>query len=547
MVKNNWLKKGYVLLCVLLISLLAFSQQQNIPQQNTTTLTNEDLATPGGPGKGEPASSTSASQEEKSEPAQEGQVSYYIPPTPKKSQEIASASASEITDLLAKPIFQQKVTLIFKDADLQDVIRLIARKTGINVIMSKDVVKGTLTVQLEDVPLGVALDVILKTNNLGYVLEKGDIIRIVPRKMVQIKPVEVETRLFPINWVPVSELRKSLEPFLSEHGEIHEHKDSNALIITDTPPNIRVFEDLISRLDKPQRQVMIEAILANIDEKAFRQLSTGWDLLEDGIGVSGFPSPEESVRYIIPENVIDGMRAVLGSNGLNIDAREMGRIFGTKFKIRFILNALENRSEATVLAAPRVITLNNQPARIDITKDNPYFEAIEKEGGQIRHTVKFKESGIKLIVTPYITENGYVRMNIRPEHEVIVGDVGGVPVIDKRTFEVNVIVRDEQTVCLGGFRQHDHSESDAGVPFLQKIPVLHWLFKGRNYRIDKSQIVLFVTPSIVKKPELTELEKYQKDWINNVWELPDEFFEEYPVIPKEYKDLETITYGQSEK
>ncbi|MCD6385244.1 secretin and TonB N-terminal domain-containing protein, partial [Candidatus Sumerlaeota bacterium] len=203
--KNNRMRKGCVLVCLVLISLFAFSQQQNIPQQNTKTFTNKDLVPESNIGSGQsgsPSSSSPAQQKQSKTPQEEGQVSYYLPPTPKKSQTIAGASASEIADLLNKPIFQQKVTLVFKDADLQDVIRLIAKKTGINVIMSKKVVRGTVTVHLEDVPLGVALDVILKTNGLGYVLEKGDIVRIVPRKMVQIKPVEVETKLFFINWVP---------------------------------------------------------------------------------------------------------------------------------------------------------------------------------------------------------------------------------------------------------------------------------------------------------------------------------------------------------
>ncbi len=550
------LVKGCVILCMLMASVYAFAQEE------TKTMTDADL---------------SETQEE-SAIGEEA----YLPPSETKSEVIPGASATSVADLLNKPIFQQNVTLDFKDADLQNVVRLIAKKTGINIIMSKEVVKGTVTVHLEDVPLGVALDVILKTNDLGYVLEPGNIVRIVPRKMIQIRPVEVETQFFSINWIPVSELAETLEPFLSSHGEIHEHSDTNSLIITDTPPNIRIFENLIERLDKPQSQVEIETRLANIDVGAFHDFGIDWTLNTQGqeynliapekfgtydwwsrkalASANGNGTTDGDLSTALLADILGGSSAATYAtegldnivdiskegNELNIRLGKVASIFGEDIGIDAWLHALEEQSEAVVLANPRVVTLNNIPATIDIVQDIPYFEAIEKEGGQIRQSVKFKEAGLRLTVTPYITDNGFIRMRLEPEQKIRVGEVSGydstVPIISTRKAITNVIVEDEQTVCMAGLRQHETIGSQGGVPWLTKVPVLGWLFKDTSNKMNKSELVIFVTPHIVKKPDMNKKQQYQYDWIDGVWTLPGKFFEDYPTIPRTYKEIEREMY-----
>lgn len=507
---------------------------------------------------------------------------FYLPTTIMKPESIAGKS-SETADLLSQEIFQRNVSLEVKNAELQDVVRLIAKKTGINIIMNDQVVKGRqVTVSLTEVPLGIALDVILKTNDLGYVLEPGNILRVVPRKMVQSRPVEVETKLFPINWVPAKQLKDTLEDFRSEHGEIREHADTNSLIITDTPPNIRVFEDIVKKLDQPQRQVMIESRIANIRVSALQEFGIDWTIVTQGNyyelsplidAATGLPSwawvakalaatddgGDAALSGLIPGisapspqlanngyKMENNARISKTDKGLEMRISKVADIFGEEIGVDATLRALEDRGEAVILANPRVVTLNNVPATIDILQDNPYFEAVEKEGGQIRYSVKFKESGTKLVVTPYITPNGYIRMKLVPEQKIIVERVddfrGYVPVISTRKAETNVIVKDETTVCLGGLRQHNQVGSRGGVPWFINIPVIGWLFKNTSNDIDKDELVIFVTPHILKSPKINAKEQYQYDWIDNVWNLPDEFLEGHPVITDEFLDIEKQMY-----
>lgn len=506
---------------------------------------------------------------------------YYLPPTTRKSETIVGKSSAEMGDLLAQPIFQQLVTLDFKDADLQNVVRLIAKKTNINIIMTKDIVKGTVTVHLENVPLGVALDTILKSNNLGYILEPGNIVRIVPRRMVQMKPdVELETKWFSINWVPVEDLRKTLERLRSPHGKIWDHKESNSIVVTDIPPNIRVFEDLVKKLDQPQRQVLIEARIANIDVSAMRELGIKWTAITQGEfyriqppvpkdgnldnvtdwwvrrtfpiptapGGNNNPSPnnpkatkQTTTEGIIPyvDNIANIMKNV---DGMTFHLGKVTSIFGEEVAIDAILSALEERSEAIVLASPKVVTLNNVQAKIDITTKWPYIERTIT-GGVVTESVKFNDEGITLYVTPYITENGYVRMTLEPSQKILTGFQSGIAIITERKATTNVIVKDEETVCLGGLRQHSNKGGRSGLPWLASVPVLGWLFKDTSDNFSKSELVIFVTPHIIKQHQkLNEKEQYQYNWIDNVWNLPDEMFEDYPVLTKDYLEIEKKTY-----
>ncbi len=573
MLKQKYTVSAFLML-LLFISVLAFAQDNSSPSSASESaqlsFTNLDLEAeaPGG------------------EATNSEQSQYYLPPTVRKSETIVGKSSAEMGDLLVQPIFQQLVTLDFKDADLQNVVRLIAKKTNINIIMTKDIVKGTVTVHLENVPLGVALDTILKSNNLGYILEPGNIVRIVPRRMVQMKPdVELETKWFSINWVPVEALRKTLERLRSPHGKIWDHKESNSIVVTDIPPNIRVFEDLVKKLDQPQRQVLIEARIANIDVSAMRELGIKWTAITQGEfyriqppvptdgnlnnvtdwwvrrtfpvspaptpvtrGVNNTPSPnnpkatkQTSTEDVIPyvDNIANIMKNV---DGMTFHLGKVTNIFGEEIAIDAVLSALEDRSEAIVLASPKVVTLNNVQAKIDITTKWPYVERTITSGA-ITESIKFNEEGITLYVTPYITENGYVRMTLEPSQKIRIGTQSGVAVITERKATTNVIVKDEETVCLGGLRQHSNKGVTTGIPWLSSVPILGWLFKDTGDDFAKSELVIFVTPHIIKQqPKLTEKEQYQYNWIDNVWNLPDEIFEDYPVLTKEYLEIEKKTY-----
>jgi type IV pilus assembly protein PilQ len=536
---------------------------------------------------GEQKQSPQAEKKEEKK-AGEQELAPYLPPAVPEAKEPTPEEKER--KLLEQEIFNQVVTLDFKDADLQNVIRVIAAKTGLNIIMAKGQVKGTVTLHLENVKLGAALDSILKTHDLAFILEPSNIVRIVPRKQVRAEVVEVKTIHRSINWVEALELEKTLSPFKSPYGKIKADPVSNSLIIIDTPDRIAEMEKLIVLLDVPEKQVMIEARMVDMTQEASRRLGIQWgvfrkdtDWISPGTTslITGQPRQEvlrsEPVigyrpvydntgnQVMVPDPnspgsltglqepyvtgwdqithdiTADQLSTILGEwagRGSLLQLGQVLHIFGKDYNLELALDALETAKLVTVLANPKVITLNNVEANIEIKSKIPYLEAVQGPSGQfITNEVEFEETGQKIKVTPNITNNGYVRMKVEPEQRILRGyAINGVPLIDERKAVTNVIVQDESTAVIGGLRQHNRSKDTDSIPWLGQIPVLGWLFKGRIYGDDKLELVMFVTPHILKEPQLTEKEQNYYDKIDSSWKLPDYFFDE--TLKKEIKDEE---------
>lgn len=454
---------------------------------------------------------------------------YYTPETMEKS---APVTPEEKEQLLTEEIFRQRVSLDFKDAELQNVIRLLASKTNLNIILTKDQVKGTVTLKLTNVPLGTALSAILKSNNLAYLVEQGGIVRIVPLSQVRTEKVETRTEYLPVNWITASNLVVTLKPFLSTEGKIQADVDSNGILVTDVPERVALIAKLIERIDLPEKQVMIEARLVDLTDAAQRDLGINWQWYRNAAEVFTDAGTADQERLIFADDVMSKGNPVESVNSGNF-IRSGGNsidIFGNTYLLDVALTALEERNLATVLANPKIVTLNNLMARIEIKKQNPYISATQTSQNSFG-TVSFKETGVILEVVPNVTNNGYVRMTLKPEQKVRKGDFQGlsaspVPIIDERSVESSVIVKDEETVVLGGLRQIDNSNSESGIPFLMRIPVLGWFFKNSKTNLEKTELVLFVTPHIVKDPTLSSRELRQYEQIDYNWDLPDYFYDE---------------------
>lgn len=440
--------------------------------------------------------------------------------TPEAITKAGPITEEEREELLSQQIFQQRVSLDFKDAELQNVIRGLALKTNLNIILTKDQVRGTVTLKLTNVRLGVALDAILKTNNLAYIVEQGGIVRIVPLSQVRTEKVELRTEYIPINWVKAANIANTLKPFLSEKGNMKSDDDANGLIITDIPEKVTQLSKLIEKMDVPEKQVMIEARLVDMTEEAQRNMGIDWTLKR----VTGFDGSGNPL-YADQINIKEGSS---GRNSISTSGNNLG-FFGNDYDLGATLDFLEQRSLATVLANPRVVTLNNITAKIDIKRQIPYISAQQTGQNQIG-TVEFKETGVILEVTPNITNNGYVRMTLKPEQKVRKGEFasaqGFIPIVDERVVESNVIIKDEESVALGGLRQVENSAGESGVPWLLRVPVLGWFFKQEKTTHSKTELILFVTPHIVKDPSLTPAELQWYERIDYNWDLPDYFYDE---------------------
>ena len=445
------------------------------------------------------------------------------------------------------PIFDQRVDLTFKDQDIQNVLRLIASRTGLNILMSPKQVSGTVTLQLRNVRLGTALEAILKVNDLAYVREADGIIRIVPLSEVQTSKIELKTEIVELNWVPAVTVSKTIEPFLTKNGKIEADSFSNSLIIVDSPPNLETIRLLIKKIDVPEKQVMIESRLVELNTEASKSFSIHWfALANDGDAASPLNAEAGSINgdrgspidTVINAGALGFAEGTSIGSPLAVDSGYGQIAFGTtlgNYKLGAALAALQGDNMVEILQTPKVITLNNIKANMEVIQKIPYFQAVQGAGGSTSNNVSFEESGVKIGVTPNVTPNGYVRMLLEVEQRIFRRRVQAPgtpesafapPVIDVRSANTNVIVKDEETVIIGGLRGVEGRESVQGIPYFTRIPVLGWLFKDKSNNMNKTDLVLFVTPQVIKDPVLTDQELSRYNKIDRQWHLPDYFYDD---------------------
>lgn len=466
----------------------------------------------------------------------------------------ASAERIQVTfgesekDLLTREAVQKLEapieSLEFSNADLRNVIRIIGERLNINFIFDANDINGNITLRLRNIRLRDALDSILKTRKLAIIVDPSGIFRIVPQEQINRKTIETRTEVIQLNWIRAEDVAKTMKPFLSSdtEGRLVPNTESNSVIITDVPPQIEVVRKLIKQIDVPERQVMIEARLVDINIGALKDFQTdisvsklndpkdwqtGTPYLDENNEVKYATIPLQDTLGVV-DNLLEGA-SVKGGVG-TVALGDTISILGERYNLNAVFTALETRQIVQVLANPKVSTLNNLKAVIDITKKIPYTNANNDAGGQTTVMVEFQDSGIKIGVTPNITPNGFVRMNIDLSQKLDRGraatatSLNPMPahLIDERNATTNVIVSSGATAVLGGLRQLDTSERVDGVPWLHRVPVLGWLFKNKNYDQSKVDLLLMMTPTIVDENQrLTDKEKSYYGKIDTEWKLPD--------------------------
>lgn len=488
--------------------------------------------------------------------------------------ELASRSTEQVLDRL--------VNITFVNADLENALRVIARQMDLNIIMGGAVANRQITLDLRDVPLRFALDSILRSNDLGYLVEPGGIVRVVPASTIREDEIERQLLVRRLNWQIAADIQPAIEEFVTDRGTLRSDPSTNSIIVEDIPSRVTEIERLLDELDSPERQVMIEARMVDVTESFARGLEANLgigrldrqnnDVIEQQNAVGQartdlnnfnanqqyltalanrepgdpFPNPPTleaffpAIQGNAPANAIwQGLNTAYA--GIPADALAVAAnvvtdpnaawSFGTDwlgYDISLLLEAAESAGMARVLAAPRVATVNNVPALIDIQREEPYTESTFNPGGQTTQSVLFKDIGLKLEVTPRITNNGFIRMNLRPEQSILVDRVAVVgslvPVIARRSSTTNVIVEDQRTAVLGGLRQLDAINTEEGTPWFRNLPVIGFLFRGNSYSRDLTDFYMFVTPTIIQDPNLEAAERYAHDLLDLEWNLPDDYF-----------------------
>ena len=431
-----------------------------------------------------------------------------------------------VDDSETKKYTGRKISLDVKDADIQNLFRLIAEVSNLNVVVS-DKVKGKITLRLVNVPWDQALDIILKTKNLGMILE-GNVMRIAPaqdiareeaEKLKQKKNKEkledLVVQLVPVNYATASDLKSKIKDLLSERGSVTVDDRTNTLIIKDIQANIDDAMALIKKLDAPTPQVLIEARIVEAATTFARDLGIQWGLeagTEGGkrsaaifsdVGTTGLTPPTDlNLNSALGTNNFAVSLPAAGEAGtLGAVGFTFGKLTGDPLFIDLKLSAGEVEGLTKTISRPRIITLDNTEAKISQGDSIP-FETVSDSGTQ----TQFIDATLDLTVTPHITPDGSVIMKIKASRNAIGSfrsAVTGTPSISKKEASTEILVKDGETAVIGGIIVSDKSDNTSGLPALRKIPILGWLFKRNSIKDTQTELLIFITPKIVKsKPKI---------------------------------------------
>lgn len=401
------------------------------------------------------------------------------------------------------------VTLDFQGADLRAVLRTFSEISGLNIVIDP-AIQGSVDVALRDVPWDQALDMILRSNKLGYVVD-GTIVRVAPlnvladeetqrRKLSDEQALAGQLRVLTktLSYAKAEELQALLtKSALSQRGTVQVDPRTNTLIISDLQDRLSTATDLISTLDRPQPQVEIEARIVQTTKDFARALGVQWGLtgkVDPTLGNTtplAFPNKGSIGGKVGGEMVNLPVGAANSGVGL-----VLGSVNGA-FNLDVALSALEKNGNGRILSTPRVSTQNNIEAEITQGVQIPIQTVANNTV-----TVTFKDAALTLKVTPQITAADTVIMriaveNASPDFSRAVGP-SQIPPINTQRANTTVLVNDTQTTVIGGiYTSQEQSQSDR-TPGLSRVPFLNWLFKRENVTDQSTELLIFITPRIIK-------------------------------------------------
>ncbi len=423
-----------------------------------------------------------------------------------------------------------RLSMDFKDADVNNLLRIIAEVSGQNVVAGEDV-KGKVTVRLVDVPWDRALDNILRINGLGFVRE-DNIIRVAKLDSIrkerdarrkdlleeQEAPSEpLTTEILRVSYGDPKKVVESLNKIKSKRGSISVDDRTASLLIQDTEANIDNMRVVLRELDQPTPQVMIEGRIVTVDSSHTRSLGIQWGfqrthvdpsttsnafVLSQVFGDTGPSLPTTGTAGPLTGAVTPGVPAAVnlpiagpaGAVGL-----VLGRVNDT-FRLQAQLSALEEENITRTLSTPRIVALDNEEAIIKQGEEIP-FTTVDSSG---RTTVTFKEAVLSLTVTPHVTADRRISLKVKATDDAV-GDqitfAGGFAfAFNRNEATSSLLVDNGTTVVIGGVRSRTDNVNENRVPFLGSIPILGWLFKNRteNLRPETTELLIFITPTILE-------------------------------------------------
>lgn len=397
----------------------------------------------------------------------------------------------------------EEISLSFQEIETRKVLQIVAEVAGVNMVVS-DSVQGKITLQLENVPWDQALNIILRSEGLGMA-RIGNVITVAPlgeitqrKKALQAAQeatrdtVPLQSAIIQINYAKAGQIAALIRSgtgetaLLSERGRIAVAQRTNSLLITDTAQNLQQIRHVINQLDIPVRQVLIEARIVVANRSFSQELGVSMSASD----LAAFESPS-GTNYLVNSGFTISL-PIGGAAGTLTTS-----IIGDTFSLDLALTALETENRGEIISSPRVITTDGQTAVIEQGQEIPYTTQV---GEGEDPSTQFKEVVLNLTVTPHITPNEHVLLQMDLTQDTVAGfSVEGEPIINTRSVQTQVLVDNGDTVVLGGIYQTKRTKSESQVPVLGELPLIGALFSSTTTQHEKQELLIFITPTILQE------------------------------------------------
>jgi type IV pilus assembly protein PilQ len=408
--------------------------------------------------------------------------------------------------LATKP---DSIVIEYSGADIQNVLRTLASKAGVNMMLGDDVI-GKVTVHLENISYVDAMKLIAESKGYAFVQEKN-VIKIKSRESLEVEPVEIHT--YTLNYAKADDIRHTIESALTKQGKVEVDLRSNTLVIRDTPSSLAKLVPLIQALDTQTPQVMIEAKFVETTRNPKKDLGINWTdtLLNHQLQArrqdptTPAKDPSNPGPFELSKNLAGGPWI---PSTMILDAGEASVLF----------SFINRDTDTELLANPRIVTTDNGKAHLSIATRYPIpnFTFSEQTGSLQINGYEFKDIGIILDVLPRINKDDFITLEVTPEASAQNGFVPlnsgngnsvQIPIIDTRTATTKVIIKSGNTLAIGGLMRQDASDSHTKVPLFGDIPGVGAFFRSKSLNKTKRDLLIFLTPTIVRPDAQTGYEE----------------------------------------
>jgi len=391
-----------------------------------------------------------------------------------------------------------KVSLDADDALLPAVLKILAEKGNLNIVTGPGVASGHITIHLKDVPVEQAVNLVVRAAGLAYERIGNSIL------VAEAKSLQDETGLtsytIELKYADANEVKAALSG-ISE--KIQVDTGGNRLIVVTSPRIIGEIQHVVAEMDKPARQVMLEARVVEVSTDGLKKLGIDWDLLNR----QGMTFVEGTYDSVNVGNVLNGAGGatvkVFPNTPGTYDIWKLGNFTRLPMVFQSFVDLLIHDGNAKVLAQPKLVTLNGKEASMLAGQRIPYLVSQTVFAGGAAaptQTVQIEEVGIKLAITPLINTDGYITVHIRPEVSTVTGFrgvAGDLPVVATRQAETTVRLKDGSSVLIGGILDQEKTTDITKVPFLGSVPFLGAFFRHENTTTTNRDLVIEVTPHLL--------------------------------------------------